>query len=302
MSSLTFCVVIVNYNGHDDTVRCVDAVLSAAKASRAAVDVLVVDNSSESFSFASARVRVRRTGHNIGLSGAWYVGLYSDVAQSSDYLIFLNNDAFLGNGFFDTLQRGVETWGADCAFGPRICYASNPGLIWSRGGRIQRYMVKIRHFGENVSADRVKRGDFETGHLSGCCMIIRTAHLNRVGGPDTNFFFRGEEWDLNYRLSQSGVRLVILDHAEVYHEINGSHSRFAPNMLYLAYRAKVLFAKKILPRWYFPIWYLVAFAYAAFVAPSRFARASKGATTEIRGALVRAFVDGLKSDKIMPIA
>jgi GT2 family glycosyltransferase len=297
---LSFCILIVNYHGREDTIACVKSVLAAAATLTSRVKIVIVDNSAETFDFEGEPVRVMRTGHNVGLSGAWYVGFYSEIAQSCDYTIFLNNDAYVAEDFFIYLQKGIEKWGANCAFGPRIYDASDSGLIWSRGGEIKRFAVKVKHFGENVRASAVEPGDFETGHLSGCCMIVRNAHLNQIGGPDTNFFFRGEEWDLNYRLIQAGVRLILLDQTNVFHAINGSHFRFAPNMLYLAYRAKVLFAKKILPWWYFPIWYPVALLYAATVAPLRFARSSNSSAQNIRRALISAFLEGLRNDKIMP--
>ena len=296
----SFCTLIVNYHGREDTITCVKSVLAAAKISTNTVKVVIIDNTSETFDFADEPVQVIRTGHNIGLSGAWYVGLYCEATQSCDYTIFLNNDAFVTEDFFIKIQKGIGAWGPNCAFGPRILDASDRSLIWSRGGEIKRLLVKVNHFGENIRSECVREGDFETGHLSGCCMIIRREHLNAIGGPDTNFFFRGEEWDLNYRLIKSGVRLVILDRAEVYHEINGSHSRFAPNMLYLAYRAKVLFAKKILPSLYFPIWYLGAYVYAASIAPWKFSRSSGISFSLIQKALISAFADGLKDNKILP--
>ena len=300
MSLKSFCILIVNYYGVDDTTECVSSLLDSARHVENDVKILIVDNSFDNFRFSDQSVSILRTGHNVGLSGAWYIGFYSEIAQSCDYVVFLNNDAVVAKDFFRQVQSGCEKWGDDCAFGPRILHASDPDLVWSRGGEIQRYLVKIRHFGENQRADQLETADFETGHLSGCCMIVPTLHLNRIGGPDTNFFFRGEEWDLNYRLSCAGVKLVILDRAEVFHQVNQSHDRFAPKMLYLAYRAKVLFAKKILPWWYFPIWYGLALGYAATVSPVRFARQAKYARSEIRNALVSAMHDGLRNNKIMP--
>ncbi|MBU0539252.1 MAG: glycosyltransferase family 2 protein [Gammaproteobacteria bacterium] len=302
MALYSFSVLIVNYHGREDTIKCVKSVLLAAEMADISVKILVVDNSNDDFKFSEQSVHVQRTGHNIGLSGAWYIGFYSEVVQSCDYVIFLNNDAILHQNFFLEINKGIDKWGSDCAFGPRICYENNHDLIWSRGGYIKRFAVSVKHFGESLPADQVERRDFETGHISGCCMILRTEHLNTIGGPDTNFFFRGEEWDINYRLLKAGVSLVILDHAEVFHEINGSHSRFDPGMLYFAYRAKVLFAKKILPWWYFPIWYLAGLTFSATVAPRRFAQVSGGEVSIIRKALMSAFLIGLKENKILPLS
>lgn len=295
----SFCFVIVNYFGHDDTVSCVNSILSA-RTDQDRIRIVIVDNSGEQFDFGDTDVTVLHTGHNVGLSGAWYIGFYAEVTQSCDYVIFLNNDATIAADFIEQLSKGAETWGPNCAFGPRIYCSQDRGHIWSRGGEIHRFQVKVVHHGENVSADDVVIGDFETGHLSGCCLILRVAHLNQLGGPDTNFFFRGEEWDLNYRLVQAGIKLVILDSAHVYHKVNGSHDRFSPPMLYFAYRAKVLFAKKILPVWYFPIWFLLAIIFTRFVAAKRFAKAGERPLAQVRKSLMSALFEGLRNDKILP--
>lgn len=297
---MKFCAIIVNYNGALDTVRCVQSLMESAEVANCALKILIIDNTSDEFSFPAESVRVIRTGHNVGLSGAWYIGTYNEWAQKSDYIIYINNDAVSDPNFFREITAGIEKWGPGCAFSPRISRTDRPDVIWSRGGRIKKFSVSVLHFGEGVRASEVETKDFETGHLSGCCIIISPDHMNRIGGPDTNFFFRGEEWDINYRLADRGVRLVVLDSAIVLHSVNGSHDRFSPKMLYFAYRAKVLFAKKILPAWYFPVWYGVAYAYSVAMAPAKFSKLSGRRAPEIRAALRKAFLDGATNNKISP--
>lgn len=299
---VSFCVVIVNFHGYDETIRCVDSIIASAQGASAAVKIVIVENSDDQFDPDDSRYTVFRTGHNVGLAGAWYIGFYSDVCQACDYVIFLNNDTKVADDFIDRLKEGVSRWGPNCAFGPRISYSEEPNRIWSRGGEIRRFPVRVVHHGEGTNGAELKPNDFETGHLSGCCLIVRVAHLNSIGGPDTNFFFRGEEWDINYRLRSAGVKLVLLDHAGVSHDVNGSHNRYSPLMLYYAYRAKVLFAKKILPWWYFPIWFVAGMIFSAVIAPRRFAGASGGDIPRIRKALLAAFAHGMATNKILPPA
>lgn len=299
---IKFCVIIVNYKGSRDTIDCVRSLGLAASSFNSNVQILVVDNSNDKFGDMGPTVSVIKTGWNIGLSGAWFVGFFNEAAQACDYCIFINNDTIVENSFFHGIEKGIRKWGDNCAFGPRICYFDNPTRIWSRGGKINRYMVSVKHYGENLYAEDIIAEDFVTGHLSGCCLVIKTSHLNKIGGPDPNFFFRGEEWDLNFRLNRKGIKLVLLDQVNIYHKINGSHERFDPLMLYLAYRAKVLFAKKSLPVFYFPFWYISAVIYCATISAQRFARYSNTGRHQIRKMLVKALLDGLKSDKILPVA
>lgn len=293
-----FCVVLVNYHGVSVTLACIQSLKVSALQANCDLSIIVVDNSGEFPVGVDSSVTVLKTGQNIGLAGAWYIGQYNLVAQSSDYLVFLNNDTHTDVDFFSEVVRGINKWGSKCAFGPRILFASEPNKIWSRGGSISKYSASVKHSGEGVSATDVQIVDFETGHLSGCCLIVKTTDMNAIGGVDTNFFFRGEEWDINYRLSQLGIKLVLLDSARLYHAVNGSHDRFELKMLYLAYRAKVLFAKKIQPFWYFPVWLLASLIYGVFVAPVKFSRLSGVGAQAIRPVLLSALIDGIVKDKI----
>ncbi|WP_152606541.1 glycosyltransferase family 2 protein [Aquabacterium sp. NJ1] len=281
-----------------DTIACIQSLIKSAEHSECSLVVLVVDNSGDFPDQYDGPVTVLKTGFNVGLAGAWYIAQYHHIAQASDYLIFLNNDTQADLAFFDGISKGVQKWGGQCAFGPRIHFSSDPQKIWSRGGRIKRFSASVVHAGEGVPVSKVETGDFETGHLSGCCMIINTESMNDIGGADTNFFFRGEEWDINYRLAQRGVKLVILDEVRLFHHVNGSHDRFDLKMLYLAYRSKMLFAKKIQPFWYFPVWLGLSYFYIIFVAANKFAKLSGRDALDIKPVLLKAFKDGLARDKI----
>jgi GT2 family glycosyltransferase len=298
---MRFWAIIVNYNNQEETLQAVKHLQrSAAAESNAELLVTVVDNSDRDFFNATGAFDVVSADGNIGLSPAWCLAFDQRPEADPDYVIFLNNDAVVSDDFFAQLEKGIKKWGRDCAFGPRIYYRDQPDLVWSRGGEISPLAVSVKHFGEGVHKDTLEPGDFETGHLSGCCMIVPYRQLNDIGGPDPNFFFRGEEWDLNYRLGRAGVRLVILDEMSVWHTINASHDRFSADMLYLAYRAKVLFVRKHHPFWWFPIWWMAGLTYSALFAHIKFARLAKGSTSGITSALVAAFWDGLCHKKILP--
>lgn len=298
MYKFSFCAVITNYHGNQDTNMCIESLFQSAKLSGSKLNVIVVDNSGD-FIKPSYDVHVIRTGYNIGLSGAWYLGVFTEKAQSSDYIIFINNDATVEKNFFVKLEDAIRRHGSGCAYGPRILYADDPEKIWSRGGKINRLIASVRHDYEGEKSNSIPVQDIETGHLSGCCLIVKRDHLRKIGPIDTRFFFRGEEWDLNYRLLNSGVRLIIADSVIVYHKINASHDRFSPKMLYFAYRAKVLFAKKIFPCWYFFLWYWIAVVYAALIAPRKFIKmAGEGDVGLLRKSLLRALKDGAKLDHI----
>jgi len=296
---LAVAVVLVNYNTTKETFACVRSIQDADQSS-VDLQIFVVDNSDRDSIPEIDDVVIFRPCKNVGLSPAWSIVFKEIRKHCYDYVIFLNNDVQIAQDFFTELANGAARWGGGCAFGARIYRLDQPDVIWSRGGAVDARKVVIRHDDCNVHKSSIQDGDFETGHISGCCMVIPVELLEEIGGPDSDFFFRGEEWDLNYRLLTAGGRLVILDRMELWHAVNASHNQYSPDMLYLAYRAKVLFARKHHPVWWFLVWYVFGFIYAATIAPGKFSRSSCQETWPIRRALVTAFIDGIRWKTIRP--
>ena len=295
-------IIIADYNTRSQTKRCLDSI-SRAKQGSFELDLVVIDNSDRLPFPDREDASVIRPGENIGLGGAWHRGYeYARVAEA-DYCLFLNNDVVLEPDFFLQLQRTLRDFGPDTVLGPRIVYMEAPRIVWSRGGRIDPLRVRVTHLGEGLSEEDLGTGDFETGHLSGCCLFVPMKWLREIGGPDERYFFRGEEWDMNHRLTKAGARLVLCDRARCHHAVNKSHDRFSPRMLYFAYRAKVLFARKHHPLPWFVVWYAMGLFYAGLVAPIKFLlmghrRLTPWALLSTQSALLRAFLDGLLKQKI----
>ena len=298
---LRLFVVVANYNSPLETDACIRS-LEEADGPLFDQRVVVIDNSDSGLSYSHPGIQVIRPGENVGLGEAWARGFAFAESERANYCLFLNNDALVTPDFFYEMKRGIDTHGRESVLGPRILTADGSGRVWSRGGTISVWRASVHHLGGHDDA-ALPSQDFETGHLSGCCLLAPVELLRRIGGPDGRFFFRGEEWDLNHRLSKIGARLMVCDRARVYHRIGRSHDRFSPRMLYFAYRAKVLFARKHQARLWFPVWYAFGLAYAFSVGPLKFLvwsgrSASWSDLRAMQRALTGAFLDGLGKDRI----
>lgn len=302
---LNICAIVVNYNSAKETISCIKSLEKSWKNSEKEVylNIVLVNNSNEKFYLKQfSNITIIESGLNIGLSAAWFLGFYNKYAQSSDYILLINNDAIVKIDFFSQIVQGIQKWGKNCIFGPRIYSYKDRDFIWSYGGKINKWLASVTHFEKdlkNSSSDI--RKDFETFHLSGCCLLISKNDFNEIGGPNINYFFRGEEWDLNYRLIKNGKKLILLDNLEIFHKINSSHDRYHPKMLYYAYAAKSLFAKSILPKWYFELWWIMAIIYVFLISTYKFHRNSNYSRKRIRKSLIKGLIDGRKNTKISNI-
>ncbi|MBB6050081.1 glycosyltransferase [Armatimonas rosea] len=92
-------VIVLNWNGGDDTKRCLESLAASTLPHR----VYLVDNGSTDGSLETLTADVViRNGRNLGFAGGCNVGAKQALADGATHLFFLNNDATLAA---DTLEK-----------------------------------------------------------------------------------------------------------------------------------------------------------------------------------------------------
>jgi N-acetylglucosaminyl-diphospho-decaprenol L-rhamnosyltransferase len=204
-------VVVVSYNSADELERCV-APLVAAPGAR----VVVVDNASSDDTLAvAARLGVRSValerngGFARGCNEGWRGG-------DAPFVLFLNPDAQIDAASVDRLRAVLDSEPRIGAAAPRIV-GDDGALAYS-----QRHFPRLRSgFAQALFLHRVFRTASWTDELvrdpaayqrpgepdwvSGACVMVRRADLERLGGWDERFFLYREDIDLCRRLRASGL-------------------------------------------------------------------------------------------------
>src|SRR3954453_23907494 len=103
--SRSVAVVVLSWNGREDTLRCL---ASLAAVEHAPLEMIVVDNGSSDGSpeaveagFPSAVVI--RMGRNAGFSGGVNAGIEAGIERGADAVLLLNNDMVVEPGFLGPL-------------------------------------------------------------------------------------------------------------------------------------------------------------------------------------------------------
>ena len=129
--------VVLNWNGHAMTVRCVEHL---RRQDHPSIDILVVDNGSTDGSpeILSAGVvtpaELRSLSENVGFTGGMNIGLEAARAGAYDYVWLVNNDAFAEQSCLSTLVRFMEAEPNVAATTPRI--VGTDGVDQNFGGKI----------------------------------------------------------------------------------------------------------------------------------------------------------------------
>jgi len=200
-------VIILNYNGGDVLRKCLDDVYKENYTNK---EVIVVDNNSTDGSFDEIkrifpRFYIIRNSKNIGFAAGNNVAIKLALEKMADYILLLNNDAFLEK---DTLEKMVDAAekNKNCGIFSPVIY-DDKNQIWFSGGKIEWFKMRAVHERD------LKKTDFVTG----CAMFIRKEVFKKIGLLDENFFLYYEDADFSYRAQKAGFGLKIVSEARVFH-------------------------------------------------------------------------------------
>lgn len=250
-------VIIVNYNAGACLARCVASVPDDI------ARVIVVDNDSQDDSLAllaqsvqrGDRVRVIRTGRNLGFSGGCNVGI---AASTAPYLLFLNPDCVLRAG---SLQRLLAVLQADPAVGMVGGRLLDPDGTEQAGGRRMvptPWRSFVRAFGLYRLASRWPRlfadlnlheqplpaQPVEVEAISGALMLVSRRGLDEVGPWDEEYFLHCEDLDWCMRFRRRGWKILFVPDAPVTHD-QGVSSRARPVFVeWHKHRGMVIFYRR----------------------------------------------------------
>lgn len=254
---MTLGVVILNWNGMDVTPRCLDSIL---RSSSPPDQIVVVDNASTDGSADHIRGRYPQVAlivndSNLGFAEGNNVGIRYLLERAFDLVLLLNNDTVVDPDCLRELKRAAETQPA-AAYGATIYELSAPGRIWYSGGSISRLTLEARHETAPADAPGTPR---PTDFITGCCLMFRSDALRRIGLLDRDFFAYYEDVDWCLRAKAADERLLYVPAAVVRHDVSHSFRRAGtrdhgapryswtqsrPLVLYLAYRNRLLLARK----------------------------------------------------------
>ncbi len=247
MMASAVAVIILNWNGGDDTLRCVESVLAQTGP---AITTIVADNGSEDGSLARVRERypnvvVLENGRNLGYCEGNNRALERVIDDGIAYSLLLNNDAVLEPGAVAHLVAALDDDASVGIAGPRILLGEDPTRIWSAGGdlRVRENVGRLR--GKNqpdgAAFDESRDVDFVTG----CAMIVRNDLLRTIGLFDPEYFAYIEDIDLCVRARRAGSRVIYVPAARVTHrESSSTGGGYTRQRKYWMGRNSVLFLRR----------------------------------------------------------
>lgn len=269
-------IIILNWNGLKDTIKCLE---SLKKITYPNYEVIIVDNGSDGNDADvlekkyKGYIKIIRNKENLGFPGGNNVAIHYSLNRKypADYIFLLNNDATIQP---DCLNKCVE-----------VAQLSKVGIVGA---------VIIGTCDDNVfiGTPRSLLNEFfpfhvfipyrppsplppfwEVGRVCGCAMLISGKLLMQIKKKDghhlnSDLFLYCDEPDFCYRARKLGYKVVMARDAIVYHHYGKSTSLDSPLSLYYFARNKIFLANLMLP-WHlkvlFHLWYVPARLIQAFL-------------------------------------
>jgi GT2 family glycosyltransferase len=219
-------IILVNWNGRDDTLRALQSL--SAQASAAGTVVTVVDNGSTDGSVDAVLrrfpdTRVLQLKSNTGFTGGIAHGV---SASRADHLVFLNNDTVVEPGWLESLSQAMEAAPHDViAVGGKIV-DSTATLVDFVGGVITFDGHALQSgFRKGLEEVREPEAGAELLFACGGNMIVRRQPFVALGGFDPDYFAYLEDVDFGWRAWLSGSRVLYDPRAMVRHKSGATSDR-----------------------------------------------------------------------------
>ncbi len=247
-------IVILTWNGREDTLACLES-LAAAGYPRSEDAVVVVDNGSSDRTLEAVAERFPWTERiqnpfNFGFAQGNNIGLRWAIAHGYTYAMLLNNDTEVPPGALDTLVAYLEEHAEVGAVQALLLRHGDRSLIDSSG---------VELFSLPGARDRqierpVDEAPREAERVFGACAaaaIYRCAVLKKVGLLDEAFFVLLEDVDLSFRVRLGGCDIALVPAAKVYHKRGiSAQGKLSGEKKYLLHRNIRALAIRYWPRKY----------------------------------------------------
>ena len=243
-------VIILNWNGKEDTLECL---ASVKKLDYSNYEIVLVDNGStddsvDTLSKQYPDMTLLQTGENLGYAGGNNVGIRWALEQGADYILLLNNDTIVSTDLLIAFINAANLLPSGSILGAKIYFYDRPDTLWFAGGRWQAEKNRFEHIGGGQLDSVEFSNTVQVDYITGCALFADAATFQDVGLLGDDFFLTYEETDWCYRAKTKGHKCIVIPEAKLWHKVSSSFGGAdSPLVNYFMVRNKLLWAKKHLP-------------------------------------------------------
>ncbi len=295
MSTPKVTALVLNWNGLEDTLACVD---SLARLDYGNLRVIVIDNGSKfspakEVSSRHAWVRIIENERNLGYAGGNNVGMRAALDEGAEFIWVLNNDVVVEPDSLDHLVAAAQRHERAGAVGGKVFRGDEPARLWMTWGRVTWLQSLIALEGRNRLDDGRYDVERAVDWLPGCSILFRANALKEVGLFDEDYFAYHEDVEWAARARGYGWQCWFSGASRIHHSAHGSsggEQTYVGFRKYLSARNSILYARS------YARFHQKLLMYAAIVITLPFQFLRRLASGEQEGIYlkIRGWIDGLR--------
>ncbi len=246
----TTYVIVLTWNGREDTLACLSSLVPILSGT---VKAVVVDNGSTDGTADAVRasypgIEVLELAENMGFSAGNNAGIRHALGKGAEYVVLLNNDTVVDGNFVDALlaaSREVPGKGFYCS---KIYFFDRPEILWFAGATFDGFTGRSVHIGYGERDTGRYDSIREIERPCGCAVMVTRKFLEEVGLLEEALFLYGEEIDWMIRAKRKGYGCVLVPRSTVRHKVSvGTGGALSGNVPYYTVRNTLFTLNRLLP-------------------------------------------------------
>jgi len=241
--------ISLNWNGKNDTIKCVEAL---KRLNYPNYCIVIVDNGSTDGSVAALKMKfpditIIENRANLGYANGFNIGLKFAYEKGADYFLILNNDTIIDSEAMINLVNIAEMDERIGFVSGKVYWYSRPNVLQTIGRMSHPItLVDEHHIGsgeiDDGQYDKIQDFDF----IDDIFLLVRREVFETLGGYDSNFFLYYEETDWCARVRKYGFKIRYTPFAKIWHKgnIGGPGDELSPKRHYYLCRNRIIFLKR----------------------------------------------------------
>ncbi|OGZ71370.1 MAG: hypothetical protein A2998_01935 [Candidatus Staskawiczbacteria bacterium RIFCSPLOWO2_01_FULL_37_25b] len=248
-------IITINYNGSSDTIKLLESLKTQTDQN---FSIIIVDNASEETDFSALggsqpeadqplagaknpggnNILFIRNKENLGFSGGNNTGIkkaLNSPADGSNWVVLLNNDTWVENGFLSALKVKLEGLGGIVGI-PLIEDGRTAYYGW-----VEWLKPTLKHGYNPPYSEYLRRN--RNYYAIGGAIAINGNVFDKIGFLDEKYFLYFEDADFSLRTSRANISINFIDEPKVWHhQVSKTNKKLgAPLLLRYHYRNALYF-------------------------------------------------------------
>lgn len=243
-------IVVLNWNGIEDTLLCLESLLSQ---SYKQLHIVVIDNGSidnskavlEKFKIEhSDKIEIIYNPINFGFAGGVNTGIEWALNEDFEYVALFNNDAVADKNWLKELVETATDKKVGISTG--LLLHADGKTIDSTGDWFSKWGLAFpRNRGDKIL--KAPKAGLVFGATGGAS-LYKTALLRDIGLFDEDFFAYYEDVDISFRAQLAGWKVAYTPEAIAYHKQGATSSKVPGFTIYHTFKNMSLLFLKNVPR------------------------------------------------------